>query len=101
MILVFDQVSGSMTTFLSDQLPIHHKNHRHILEFYQEKVTGFLNPPSTYDKVEPLQKTEFNLTDLSTLVLPGLGFIELRQVNALTVYHYESVTPLIEESYFG
>ena len=100
-ILVFDQVKGSMTTFLSDQLPIHHKNQRNFLEFYQEKVTGFLNPPSTYDPLEPLKKSEFQCNLLTTLILPGLGFIELRHVDQVTVYHYESVNPLIEESFFA
>ena len=100
-IIVFEQVVGSMTVYTASTLLVHHNHQRHALAFYQEKVTGFLNPPSTYDTLEPLKKTNFHLDKDSTLIIPGLGFLELRNVKDVTVYHYESVDPLLEESYFA
>lgn len=100
-ILSFGLENGSMTTFLADDLLVHHHASRGALDFYYEKVRGFLNPPRTYDPVEPLKETVFHVEKLSTLILPGLGFIELRNVRQLNVFHYQSVTPLIEESYFA
>lgn len=99
--LLFKDVMGSMTVYMASTIPVHHNQSKYALDFYHQKVTGFLNPPSTYDTVEPLEKTEFVLNAETSLIFPGLGFVELRNIKEVTVFHYTSVTPLVEASYFS
>ncbi len=88
--------------YFSENLMIHHHHAVDPAAFYEAKKVIFLTPPTALDVEVPLVKTRLLLNGKKKdLVIPGLGFMTFNRVKHLDVFHYESVTPTIEEGLIG
>lgn len=93
---------STLIAFFSEKLMIHHRHNAEAHAFFETRQMDFLVPPVSSDIPSRMMKTTFTLNGLKKdLVIPGLGFITLNKVKAVDVYHYESVTPLVEAGLIG
>lgn len=101
--LVFEATEKStLIAYFSEKLMVHHRQSKDHALFYEAKKGDFLTPPVASDLPAHLTKTSFNPAHKKCdIILPGLGFITLNHVKYVDVYHYDSVTPTMEEGLIG
>lgn len=93
---------STLIAYFSEKLMVHHRQSHDHEVWFEAKKGEFLIPPVASDLPATMTKTTFN-TELKKrdIIIPGLGFFTLNHVSHVDIYHYDSVTPTMEEGLIG